>query len=229
MFLLYVRYAVLVLSVPGLVLILLRPSYAGPVLSFMFVLASLLWFRRAFVEFGWGSVRGQLTGILGLSFLVQAAACMLMGSDGGVHIPNRAFVPFFVARLLFLTASARYTFHFLRKWYVLPAGKLRSALLSTLLVVLGISVIPGVLPRIVHPSGYTLFVLVDVLLLVSSFYNLFLFWGTMVMKRWVFGTAVVILLILGDALLLANSGGMAAVIVWYLAATSISLTGTVRT
>ena len=229
MFLLYVRYAVLSLSVPALVLILLKPEYAGPVLSATFMLASLLWFRRTFVEFGWRSVRGQLTGILGLSFVVHALACLFISSEGEAHITEEAVVLLFVARLLFLTASARYTFHFLRKWYVLPAGRFRAALLATLLVVLGISMIPGVLRRLVHPSEYSLFVLVDALLLLSSFYNLFLFWGTMVMKRWVFGTAVVVLLILGDALLLGDVREMASVVVWYLAAVSISLTGTIRT
>ncbi len=229
MFLLYVRYSVIALSALGLAVILLNPTYVGPVLAIMFVVASLLWFRRTVVEFGWNSVRGQLTGILGLAFLVQAAACMLIETNGGVHIPERTLQLFFVARILFFAASARYTLHFLRKWHVLPAGKLRSALLSTLVVVVGISMIPGTLPKLLDPSVYTLFVIVDVLLLVSSFYNLYLFWGTMVMKRWVFGTAGVILLTVGDALLMAKLGEMGVMIVWYVAATFISLTGTIRT
>ncbi len=229
MFLLYVRYAVALISIVGLAFILFNPAYVGPVSALMFVIASLLWFRRTVVEFGWGSVRGQLTGILGLAFVVQAIGCGLVNANGGIHIPDRSVLLFLIARLLFFTASARYTFHFLRKWHVLPPGKVRAALGATLLVVLVVAVIPGTLPRLFRPSVYTLFVLADILLLLSSFYNLFLFWGTMVMKRWVFGTAVVVLLTVGDAFLMGGLGEMTAMLTWYTAASFIALTGTIRT
>ncbi len=223
------RYLIAFLFFSGAAIILMRPEMAGLVLAFMFILASFLWFRRTVVEFGWDSVRGQLTAILGFSFIVQAAGCLLMEVKGTVHLTTAAFLMFMLARLMFLSANVRYTFHFLGKGYLLPVERLLKVLIASIAVLLPIILLPNVLNEILRFSPYSLFVIVDMLLILSVFYNLALLWNTLIMKRWIFGAIVATILVLGDALLVAGVWNTAVVWIWYLGATVISLTGTIRT
>lgn len=209
--------------------VLINPKNIAPVLTVMFVLASFLWFRRTVVEFGWGSVRGQLTAILGFSFIVQAVGCALIGVEERVYLPYTALLIFVVARALFLLASARYAFHFLRRGSFPPMGRLVGlySLMAVLLVLIGL--IPNVLGELFRFSPNSFLLITDVLLLLSVFHNLAMFWDTLIMKRWAFGAATALLLVVGDALFISGVWSQAAVWVWYMCAVLISLTGTIRT
>ncbi len=229
MFLLYIRYLIAFLFLSGSAIILTRPEIAGLVLAFMFIIASFLWFRRTVVEFGWDSVRGQFTAILGFSFIVQAVGCLLMEVKGTVHLTTAAFLMFMLARLMFLSANVRYTFHFLGKGYLLPAKRLMAVLIASAGVLFLILLLPNALREILKFSPYSLFVIVDMLLILSVFYNLALLWNTLITKRWIFGALVAVVLVVGDALLVARVWETAVVWMWYLAATLVSLTGTIRT
>jgi len=229
MFLLYMRYIVIAFSILGAALMLKDPGMARQVMALMFLIASFLWFRRTVVEFGWDSVRGQLTAILGFSFIVQAVGCLFMEVRDTVHLTFVAFLMFMLARLLFLSANVRYTFHFLRKGYLLPGERLMKVLMGSAAILILLLLIPNVFNEILRFSLYSPFVIVDLFLVISVFYNLALFWNTLIMKRWLFGAVVAVILVIGDALLVAGAWNKAVVWMWYLAATLVSLTGTIRT
>jgi hypothetical protein len=224
-----IRYIILVFFGVSVAIIFLNPHSIRYAIGTMFAIASLLWLRRTLVEFGYRSVRGQFTAMLGLAFLIQAVGCLFIGINGAVKLTTAGLITFGLARFLFVLSNVRYAMYFLRRGYLLPLHRLLIVLLFSLLVLLPVFLIPGVWHGIFGYPAYAFFVISDLILVISVFYNLVLLWGTEITVRWVVGSLGTVLLVLGDALFAGEHWAIATLLFWMASGTFMAIIGTIRT
>ena len=205
---------------------MVESSWTPVLLALMTGLASILWFRRTVVEFGLESVRGQFTALIGGMLLFQAVGFLFVESTFPVRLGLIAALFFILSRTGILLANLRYVWYFLKQGYTL------GWLMSLIVVALTLSLLLGILSTVVA-SSYTVeaiyLVGIDILTLSVVVYNLMLLWGSEITKRWLFGSMVILLVTLGDALFLFYPGSPLPLILWSLAVLFMGITGTLRT